>query len=195
MPQVKQARQDYSDSAENYFIGATKMIADERILNALHQSTLITELRDFEIQILIGMLTIKRYQAGDFITKPDDLPLGDALLILVDGKIEVSATVDNEPMSLLLNKPGELARIISFVGSDIAKIEATIQVKEESTVLMLARTKLETLLRTQHHTIVYYVMRGLVRHTHLLARHRGVEIEEISKHYRQRLTKYVLDVG
>ncbi len=191
----KEALHDRFDFAENYFIGDHKMIADARIMNALHQSTLITELRDFEIQILVGMLTIKRYQAGDFITRPGDAPLGDALLILVEGKIEVSATVDNEPMSLMLTKPGELARIISFVGSDIAKIEASIQVIEESTVLMLARTKLETLLRTQHHTIVYYVMRGLVRHTHLLARHKGAGAEEIGKHFGQQLTKYVLDVG
>lgn len=193
--QAKETLPYRSDITENYFIGDHKMIADERILNALQQSTLIAELRDFEIQILIGMLTIRQYQASDFITRSGDAPLGDALLILVEGKIEVSATVDNEPMSLMLNKPGELARIISFVGSDIAKIEASIQVIEASTVLMLARTKLEMLLRTQHHTIVYYVMRGLVRHTHWLARHKGAESEEIGKHFRQRLTKYVLDVG
>jgi CRP/FNR family transcriptional regulator, cyclic AMP receptor protein len=121
--------------------------------------------------------------------------LSDALLILVDGEIEVSATVDNEPMSLRLNKPGELARIISFVGSNIAKIEATIEVKKDCTVLLLERTKLENLLRTQHHTIVYYVMRGLVRHTHLLARHKGAEIEEMSKQFSSRIAKYILDVA
>ncbi len=195
MTQVKEMVQDRSKLDGNFFIGATKMIANESILNALHRSTLIAELRDFEIQILIGTLTIKCYRAGEFIVKSGDHSLNDALLILVDGEIEVSAIVDNEPMGLLLKEPGDLARIISFVGSNISKIDATIEVKENCTVLMLERTKLETLLRTQHHTIVYYVMRGLVRHTHFLARLKGKEIEMVNEYFRHRLTKYILDVG
>ncbi|NOU00249.1 MAG: cyclic nucleotide-binding domain-containing protein [Gallionella sp.] len=195
MTKVEEALKNSISSEVQFSIGKAKMIADARILYALHQSTLIAELRDFEIQILADFLTIKQYQAGDFIAKPDECSLSDALLILVDGEIEVSATVDNEPMSLRLNKPGELARIISFVGSNIAKIEATIEVKKDCTVLLLERTKLENLLRTQHHTIVYYVMRGLVRHTHLLARHKGAEIEEMSKQFSSRIAKYILDVA
>lgn len=195
MTQVKEMVQDRSKFDGDFFIGTTKMIANESILNALHRSTLIAELRDFEIQILISALTIKCYQAGELIAKPGDHSLNDALLILVDGEIEVSAIVDNEPMGLLLKEPGDLARIISFVGSNISKIDATIEVKENCTVLMLERTKLETLLRTQHHTIVYYVMRGLVRRTHLLARLKGKEIEMVNEYFRHRLTKYILDVG
>jgi CRP-like cAMP-binding protein len=195
MTQIEETPQNSSSGDVKFFIGKAKLIADARILNALQQSTLIAELRDFEIQILADFLTIKQYKAGDFIAKPDECSLSDALLILVDGEIEVSATVDNEPMSLRLKKPGELARIISFVGSNIAKIESTIEVKKDCTVLLLERTKLENLLRTQHHTIVYYVMRGLVRHTHLLARHKGVEMEEMGKHFRNRLAKYILEVG
>lgn len=195
MTQIVKALQMSPSSDLKFSISKAKLIADARILYALHQSTLIAELRDFEIQILADFLTIKQYQAGDFIAKPDECSLSDALLILVAGEIEVSATVDNEPMSLRLNKPGELARIMSFVGSNIAKIEATIEVKKDCTVLLLERTKLENLLRTQHHTIVYYVMRGLVRHTHLLARHKGAEIEEMSKQFSSRIAKYILDVA
>lgn len=158
------------------------MITDENIITALHHSTLIAELRDSEIEILIGLLTIQRYKAGEFIAKPGDCPLRDALLILVEGKVEVSAIVDNEPMVMLLKDSGDLARIISFVGSNMMKIDATIEVKEDCAVLLLERAKLETLLDT-HHSIVYYVMRGLVRYMHSLARHKSAETEEMSNYF------------
>lgn len=183
MTQVNEMLQNRSIDGVNCFIGMTKMIANERILNALQQSTLIAELRDFEIQILIGLLTIQRYEAGQFIGKPSYTPLRDALLILVEGKVEVSAIVDNQPVTKLLKDPGDLARIISFVGSNMMKIDATIKVKEDCTVLMLERANLETLLDTHHHTIVYYVMRGLVRHMHSLARHKSAETEEMSNYF------------
>ncbi len=63
----------------------------EKIIGALLRSTLIAELRDHEIEILIDMLAIQSYKAGEFIARPGDCPLGDALLILVEGKVEVSA--------------------------------------------------------------------------------------------------------
>jgi CRP-like cAMP-binding protein len=158
------------------------MITNENIIKVLRRSTLIAELRDFEIEILLGLLTIQHYKAGEFITKPGDCPLSDALLILVEGKIEVRAIVDNESMVMLLKDQGDLARIISFVGSNMTEIEATIEVKEDCAVLQLERAKLETLLDT-HHSIVYYVMRGLVRYTHCLARHKSAETEEMSNYF------------
>lgn len=183
MSQSNKVYQNNTAFDANYFIGNTKMIANERILNALHHSTLIAELRDAEIEILVSLLTIKNYQAGQSIAKPGDYSLSDALLILVDGNIEVSAIVNSEPILMTLKDPGNLARIISFVGSNMMKIEANIEVKEDSTVLLLERSKLETLLNTSHHTIVYYVMRGLVRHMHGFARHKSAETEVMSNYF------------
>lgn len=162
--------------------GEKIVIDDEKIIGALHHSSLIAELRDYEVEILVGLLTIQRYQAGEFIAKPGNCPLSDALLILVEGKVEVSAIVDNEPMVMLLKDPGDLARIISFVGSNMMKIDATIEVQEDCTVLLLERAKLESLLDT-HHSIVYYVMRGLVRYAHCLARHKSAETEHMSNYF------------
>ncbi len=183
MIQVNEMSLSRSYAGVNCFIGTTKLLANERILNALHQSTLIEELRDAEIQILVGLLTIKSYKAGQYIAKPGDLSLNDALLILVEGKIEVSAIVNDEPILMTLKDPGNLARIISFVGSNMVKIDATIEVKKDSVVLFLERSKLETLLGTAHHGIVYYVMRGLVRYMHGFARHKSAETEVMSNYF------------
>ncbi len=106
------------------------MINDGAALKALQRSKLTVELNDDEIITLFGLLDVQEYQAGSFIVKPGDRPLGDALLILVEGKIEVKAKVDNEPMVMNLTEPGDLARIISFVGSNITVIDATIKVQE-----------------------------------------------------------------
>lgn len=183
MTQANEMLSNRSYAGVNCYIGSTKLIANERILNALHQSTLIAELRDAEIQILVGLLTIKSYKAGQSIAKSGDYSLSDALLILVEGKIEVSAIVNSEPILMALKEPGNLARIISFVGSNMVKIDANIEVIEDSVVLFLERTKLETLLGTAHHSIVYYVMRGLVRHMHGFARHKSAETEVMSNYF------------
>ena len=158
------------------------MTTREKILVALHNSTLTAELRESEIEILLGLLTVQHCRAGEFIAKQGDGPLSDALLILVEGKVEVSAIVDNETMVMHLKDPGDMARIISFVGSNMMKIDATLEVKEDCTILLLARAKLESLLGT-YQSIVYYVMRGLVRYMHSLARHKSAETEEMSNYF------------
>jgi CRP-like cAMP-binding protein len=178
MLQIDEAERNFDT-----FIGKTGMIADERVLNALRHSTLISELRDTEIRILCGLLTLKSYQAGQSIAKPGGYSLGDALLVLVDGKIEVSAVIDGDPILMTLERPGDLARVISLVGSNMLKIDANIDVKHDSTVLLLERAQLETLLGTAHHSIVYYVMRGLVRHMHGLVRKKSAETEVMSNYF------------
>ncbi len=158
------------------------MIVNESIINALHQSMLVAEFRESEIGILLPLFTSKHYRKGEFIAKPGICELDDALLILVDGRIEVSARIEDEPMSIHLKEPGDIARVISFVGGNMMKIDATIEVTEDCTVLLLERKKLETLLDT-HPVIVYNVMRGLVRFTHSLARHKSAETEELSNYF------------
>lgn len=158
------------------------MITADNVLRALHRSTLISELNDAETDILRGLLAVRRFDAGEFIARPGVSSLTDALLILVYGNIEVSAIVDGEPMRLRLTEPGDLARIISFAGSNIVSIDATIEVKEDCTVLLLERDRLESLLDT-HSRIVYRVMRSLVRYTHGLARHKSAENDEMSNYF------------
>jgi CRP/FNR family transcriptional regulator, cyclic AMP receptor protein len=157
------------------------MIPDERILKALHNSRLVENLRDFEINVLTSLITVQFFEAREFVTRMDDDTLKDALMILVDGEIDVSAMVEGEPVSLHLSVPGDLARIISFVGGDIMNVSARITVRRDSAVLLLQRSRLETLLHS-HPSIVYSVMRNLVRHVHGVARRKNAEKEEMSNY-------------
>lgn len=157
------------------------MIPDERVLRALHNSGLVIGLRDFEINVLASLITVQYFEIKELDNELDDDSLRDALMILVEGDIEVNALVDGEPVSLHLEVPGDVARIMSFVGSELMNISARIHIKRDSAVLLLQRSKLETLLHSNP-PIVYCVMRNLVRHVHGVARRKNAEKEEMSNY-------------
>jgi CRP/FNR family cyclic AMP-dependent transcriptional regulator len=157
------------------------MLPDERVRSALHNSRLVENLRDFEVNVLVNLFTVQYFEVKEFIAELGDDLLSDALMILVEGEIEVSAMVDKELVSLHLEVPGDMARIISFVGGNRMNISARINVKRDSAVLLLQRAKFETLLHS-HPSIVYCVMRNLVRHVHGVARRKNAEKEEMSNY-------------
>jgi CRP/FNR family cyclic AMP-dependent transcriptional regulator len=158
------------------------MIPDERILKALYNSGLVENLREFEINVLAKLITVQYFEAKELAAELYDELLKESLMILVEGEIEVSAMVNDEPVLLNLETPGDLARIISFVGGDMMNVSARIKVKKDSVVLLLQRTKLESLLHT-HPAIVYCVMRNLVRHVHGVARRKNAEKEQLSNYF------------
>jgi CRP/FNR family cyclic AMP-dependent transcriptional regulator len=155
--------------------------ADKRLLDALRNSRLVDNLREFEFNILANLITVKYFEINELVVELEDDPLKDALMILVEGEIEVTALVGNEPVSIHLQTPGDLARVVSFVGGTIMNISARILVKKNSAVLLLQRSKLETLLHA-HPSIVYCVLRNLVLHVHGVSRRKNVEKEEITRY-------------
>ena len=169
-----------SEPAAPMHIMGNSMLPDERILKALHNSRLVDHLRDFEINVLTNLLTVKYFEVSELDAELDNA-LKDALMILVEGEVEVNAMVGNESVLLHLEAPGDLARIISFVGDNIVDISARIKVKKDSAVLLLQRSKLETLLST-HPSIVYCVMRNLIQHVHSVARRNNAEKEQLSNY-------------
>lgn len=166
--------------------GAMKMngdlvMHDERVLAVLRNSGLTENLRDFEVGILASLTTMRYFDVRQVIAGPGYDSLKDALMILVEGEIEVCAHVEDEPVSLHLTVPGDLARIISFVGGDTLHVSARIEIRKGSAVLLLQRSRLETLLYS-HPAIVYCVMRNLVCHVHGMARRKSAETEEMSNY-------------
>lgn len=158
------------------------MIPDERILKALYSSGLVENLRESEIGVLAELITVQYFEAREFVAEPYDNLLQESLMILVEGAIEVSALVNKEPVLLNLETPGDVARIISFVGGNMMNVSARFKVKKDSAVLLLQRTRLESLLHS-HPSIVYCVMRNLVRHVHGVARRKNAEKEQLSNYF------------
>jgi CRP-like cAMP-binding protein len=169
----------YHPSDDMHMMGDL-MIPDERILNALHSSRLVENLRDFEVNVFASLLTVQYFEVSELVAELDN-SLKDALMILVEGEVEVNAMVGNESVLLHLKMPGDMARIISFIGGNIVNVTASIKVRKNSAVLLLQRSKLETLLHT-HPSIVYCVMRNLIRHVHAVVRRKNAENAEMSNY-------------
>jgi CRP-like cAMP-binding protein len=157
------------------------MIPDERVLTALHSSRLAEGLRDFEVNVFASLFTLHYFEVSELVAELDD-SLKDALMVLVEGELEVNAMVGNDSVLLHLKVPGDMARIISFIGGSIVDITARIKVRKNSAVLLLQRPKLESLLQT-HPAIVYCVMRNLLQHVHGVARRTKAENRELSNYF------------
>lgn len=157
------------------------MTTDDLILQTLHNSTLTEELRDAEIEALARIITVREYKAGEEILKPGDADLKDTLLILGSGDVEAHAVTGGEQMTLHLLQPGDLAGIIGFVGGNLAQVSAAVVAKTDSKVLLLDRVRFEALLNSQP-AIVYYVMRGIVRHVHGIVRRMNMQSVEMSNY-------------
>lgn len=162
-------------------ISGNFMLPDEQVYMSLHSSGLVENLRDFEINMLAKLTTAQYLEAKNPDSVLIESSLQDSLMILVKGDIKINAMVAHEPVCLQLRAPGDLARVVSFVGGSDMKIYASIKVRKDSVVLLLQRSKLETLL-TSYPTIVYCVMRNLVRCVHGIARRRNVENEEMKNY-------------
>lgn len=157
------------------------MVTSELIMNALRCSNLSEELRDSEIELLASLITVKEYKAGEFILKPGETALKDSLLILGSGDVEATANTGGEQMTLHMLQTGDLAGIIGFVGGNVMQISATTVAKTDSKVLVLERARFESLLNSQP-AIVYYVMRGIVRHVHGIVRRMNTQSVEMSNY-------------
>ncbi len=157
------------------------MTTDDLVLQALRDSSLSDELRDAEIEVLAKFITVRDYKAGESILKPGDAELQDTLLILGSGEVEATATTGGEKVTLHLLKPGDLAGIIGFVGGNAMQISATVVAKTDSKVLLLDRARFESMLNTNP-AIVYYVMRGIVRHVHGIVRRMNMQSVQMSNY-------------
>ena len=157
------------------------MTADELILSVLQDSDLTSELRDAEIEALASVMTVQDYKAGEFLLRPGDLKLAKTLLILGTGEVEATAAIRGEKATMHLLHPGDIAGIITFVGGDATQISATVQVKKDSKVILLERAHFESLLNSNP-AIVYYVMRGIVRHVHGIVRRMNMQSVEMTNY-------------
>ncbi len=157
------------------------MTTDSLILQTLNNSTLTEELRDAEIEILAKLFEVKEYKRGESLLRPGEERLKNSLIVLASGEVEATATLGGEQATLHLLQPGDLAGIITFAGGNVSQISATVIAKTDCKVLLLDRVRFESLLNTQP-AIVYYVMRGIVRHTHGIVRRMNAQSVEMSNY-------------
>jgi CRP-like cAMP-binding protein len=157
------------------------MPTNSLILQTLNNSTLTEELRDAEIETLARLFEVREFKKGASLLRPGEEQLKNSLIVLASGEVEATATLGGEQATLHLLQAGDLAGIITFAGGNVSQISATVVAKTDCKVLLLERSKFESLLNTQP-AIVYYVMRGIVRHTHGIVRRMNAQTVEMSNY-------------
>ncbi len=150
----------------------------DAIQKIIGSSGIAAELRDTETGTIANLMEVREYQAGDVILSPNETSLQDCLLIIGEGSAEAKSKSGTVLGSLA---PGDLAGIISFVGGDVSQISAVVVAKTPCKILALPRGRFEKMLQSKPAT-AYYLMRGIVRSVHGIARQMDKQSEEMKSH-------------
>lgn len=165
------------------------MVENELILQALRNSTLAEELRDSEIEMLGSLITVRDYKAGETILKPGDMERKDSLLIVGSGSVAITSTNGTDQSIINQLESGDIAGVIGFVGGNVAQISAMVVAQTDCKMLTLPRARFEAMLNSQP-AIVYYVMRGIVRHVHGIVRRMNTQSIEMNNYIYQTHGRY-----
>lgn len=145
-------------------------------------SSLGAELDRDECQVLVSAMQVRQLEDGEALVREGDDD--KTLFVLTGGRLEVHSVVDNQDTHVYTMKVGEVAGTRAFV--DRTPRKATLLAHGRTTVYTLEPEAFEALLET-HPKIVYKVMRGLFRLTHMnLMRMNGE---------RQALANYIYKTG
>ena len=152
-------------------------MSDKAQCEAIVDSSLGHELEKDECQVLTTVMGVRHLQDGEVLVNEgeDD----NTLFILTAGKLTVSSVIDDKDTVVYTMKVGECAGTRAFV--DLAPRRATLRAVGDSTVYTLTPHDFESLLET-HPRIVYKVMRGLFRLTHMNLMRMNVETKELANY-------------
>jgi len=144
---------------------------------AIVDSSLGQELEKSECQVLSTVMGVRTLADGEVLVKEGDAE--NTLFILTHGKLIVSSKIDGKEQAVYAMKIGECAGTRAFV--DLAPRRATLTAEGDTTVYTLEPEDFEGLLE-KHPRIVYKVMRGLFRLTHMNLMRMNVETQELSNY-------------
>jgi len=144
---------------------------------AIVDSSLGQELEKDECQVLTSVMKMRSLADSEVLVKEGDDD--NTLFILTKGKLIVSSEIDGKNVPVYTMKTGECAGTRAFV--DLAPRRATLTAEGNTAVYTLEPEDFEQLLET-HPRIVYKVMRGLFRLTHINLMRMNVETQELSNY-------------
>jgi len=145
----------------------------ERIVD----SSLGQELEKNECEVLTSVMGVRHLKDGDVLIKEGDLD--NTLFVLTAGKLGVSSEIDGKTVNVYTMKVGECAGTRAFV--DLTPRKATLSAIGDTEVYTLEPTAFEALIDTNPH-VVYKIMRGLFRLTHMNLMRMNTESQELSNY-------------
>lgn len=140
-------------------------------------SSLGQELEKDECQILATVMTVRELQDGETLVKEGDKDF--TLFVLTAGKLDVYSRIGDKETRVYGMKIGEVAGTRAFV--DRTPRKATLRAIGNTIVYTLEPEAFEALLET-HPRVVYKVMRGLFRITHMNLMRMNVESQALANY-------------
>jgi len=158
------------------------MASDDARTHALRESKLAADLREEECVVLAKVADVREVKDGEVLVHEGSVD--DRLYVVVDGSLDVVKYVESDARQTVATLgPGDLAGEMGFV--DGTSYQSSLVARGSARVLCLARERLEALLAT-HPTIVYHVMRAIIRTVHLTQRRLSHQTVELSNYiYKQ----------
>lgn len=140
-------------------------------------SALGQELAKDECQVLTTVMKVRALKDGEVLVKEGEAD--NTLFVLIAGKLDVYSNIDNKETKVYSMKVGEVAGTRAFV--DRATRKATLKASGDTIVYTLKPEEFEKLLDTQPR-IVYKIMRGLFRLTHINLMRMNTETQALANY-------------
>jgi CRP/FNR family transcriptional regulator, cyclic AMP receptor protein len=158
------------------------MMNEDTKLQALQASRLATDLDPEECRVLAALCTVHDLADGEILVRQGKAD--NHLHVVVNGVIGIVANADSDNrVTVATLGTGDLAGELGFV--DGTERHASLIAIGAGRVLGLEREKLESLLTTQP-TIVYHVMRAIIRTVHQTQRRLSLQAVELQNYiYKQ----------
>ncbi len=156
-------------------------ISHERVVEALDRSGLVHGWSRPQVDNLAGLAALRILSPGAHTDDRLDDASHDGLLILLDGDVEIDATIEGESFFLHLQACGDVARAASFSGSGTLRIRTRLTVRRKSTLLLLQRSRLEG-VRALPPVLMQRLLGNLVLHVHGIARRSYADTEQLRQY-------------
>ena len=158
------------------------MVIDEVRLGALSSSKLGADLSEDEYSVLAGLVVVRDLADGEVLVREGTAD--NHLYIVATGHVGVVKYLESDgQLTVATLGVGDLAGEMGFV--DGTTYQSSLVAIGSARVLGLAREQLESLLDT-HPSIVYQVMRAIIRTAHVTQRRLAHQAAELSNYiYKQ----------
>lgn len=143
----------------------------------LQNSPLGGEMNEDECRVLADLMSVRVLGDDEVLVTEGDRD--SALYLLAAGRLAVNSMLDGKEVNVYQLKSGEVAGTSAFV--DREPRHATLKSVGASTVYTLESADFETLVDS-HPQIVYKVMRGLFRITHINLMRMNLETHQLANY-------------
>lgn len=140
-------------------------------------SVLGADLSAEECEVLAKICSLRTLSDQDILFSPGDTT--GQLFVIASGRIEVIKNKGSKDETIMATlKPGALAGELSFIDGEPHSL--TLRSRRDSQVVILHRDDFEKLIDT-HPSIVYNVMRAILRASHKLQRELNARFMEMNR--------------